>query len=92
MVLHERLYLSKHLVCSQEPLLQQVFQSSQWSLAIPTESPSKFKVKRKQDHYDAWKAKPLCGQFARETDGCSDVSQQWKWLSNSNLKKEPKAS
>ena len=89
-VLHERLSLSKHLASSREPLLQQVFQSSQWS--SPPGSPSKFKATRKQDHYDAWKAKPLHGQFARETDGCIDVSQQWKWLSNSNLKKKPKAS
>ena len=29
---------------------------------------------------DAWKLKPLCGQFARENDGSIDVSQQWKWL------------
>jgi len=28
------------------------------------------------------------GQFAREIDGSIDVSQQWKWLNNSNLKKE----
>jgi len=57
-VVHERLSLSnyKHLACSQEPLLQQVFQCSQWS-SLP-ESPSKFKTKRKQEHFDAWKAKP----------------------------------
>ena len=43
----------------------------------------------KQDHYDAWKAKPLHGQFARETDGCIDVSQQWKWLSNLKKNRRP---
>ena len=85
-VLHECLSLSKNLACNQEPLLQQVFQSSQWS--SPPESPSKFKATRKQDHYDAWKEKSLPGQFSRVTDSCIDVSQQWKWLSNSNPKKE----
>ena len=76
-VLHKRLSLSKHLTSSQEPLLQQAFQSSQWS--SPPESPSKFKATRKQDHYDAWKEKSLPGQFSRETDGCIDISQQRKW-------------
>ena len=28
------------------------------------------------------------GQLAREIDGCITVSQQWKWLLNSNLKKK----
>jgi len=56
-VVHERLSLSKHMACSQEPLLQQVFQCSQWS--FPPQSPSKFKAKRKQEYFDAWKAKPV---------------------------------
>lgn len=76
------LSVSKHLACSDEPLLQQVFQCS-----FPPEFPSKLKAKRKQDHYDAWKSKPLHGPFIREIDGCIDM---WKWLSNSNLKKETK--
>ena len=42
-VLHEHLSLSKHLVCSDEPLLQQAFQCSQWS--SPPESPSKLKAR-----------------------------------------------
>ena len=40
------------------------------------------------DDDDAWKLKPLCGQFTRENGGSIDASQQWKWLNNSNLKKE----
>jgi len=85
-VFHEQLSLRKYLISSEEPLLQQAFECSQWS--FPPESPSKFKAKRKQDHYDAWKLKPLHGQFVREVDGSIDVSQQWKWLNISNLMKE----
>ena len=74
------------MASSEEPLLQTVFQCSQWS--APLESPSKFKSTRQQNHFDAWKTKPLHGQFVREIDGCYDASQQWRWLFNSNLKKE----
>jgi len=73
MVFHERLSLRKYLIYSEEPLLQQIFKCSQWS--FPPESPSKFKAKRKQD---AWKSKPLHGEFAREIDRSIDVSQQCK--------------
>ena len=85
-VSRKHLSLSKYLASTKELLLQQVFKCSQWS--FPPESPSKFKAKRKHEHYDAWKSKPLHGQFVREIDGCIDLSQQWKWLHYSNLKKE----
>jgi len=47
---------------------------------FPPESPSKFMAKSKQDHYDAWKSKPLHGQFAMEIDDSIVASPQWKWL------------
>jgi len=85
-VQHEQLSMQKYLACSTEPLLQLVYQCSQ--SPAPLESPSKFKTRRKQEHFEAWKAKPLHGQFVREIDGVVDLSQQWKWLMGSNLNKE----
>ena len=75
-VLHEQVSMLKYLACSIEPLLQTVYQCSHCS--APLESPSKFKSNRKQDHFEAWKGKPLHGQFVREIDGSVDYSQQWK--------------
>ena len=85
-ILHEQLSIQKYLACSAEPLLQTVYQSSKHS--TPLGSPTKFKAKRKQEHFEAWRDKPLHGQFVREIADAVDVSQQWRWLSGSNLNKE----
>ena len=65
-VQHEQLSMQKYLACSTEPLLQLVYQFSQCS--APPESPSKFKNRQKQEHFEAWKVKPLHRQFVREID------------------------
>ena len=85
-MLHEQLSIKKYLACSAETLLQTVYQSSQHS--TPLESLTKFKAKRKLEHFEAWRDKPLHGQFAREIVDTIDVSQEWRWLSSSNLNKE----
>jgi len=53
-----------------------VYQSSQHS--TPLESPTKFKARHKHEHFEAWRDKPLNGQFAivREIADAVDVSQQ----------------
>jgi len=67
----------------EEPLLQAVHGESWWSSL--QESPSKFKARISDEHFGAWKDKPLHGQFI--VDGV-DIKQQWSWLFNSKLKKE----
>ena len=67
-------------------LLQAVYQGSQWRGL--EEFPATFKNRRSNEHLEAWRDKPLHGQFIRELDDCIDLQQQWSWLHNSNLKKE----
>ena len=52
------------------------------------ELPATFKNRRSNEHFEAWRDKPLHGQFIRELDDGIDLPQQWSWLHNSNLKKE----
>ena len=61
---HEQLSLAKYLATTEEPLLQAVSQGSQWSGHV--DSPSQFKTRRLNEHFEAWTDKPLHGQFIRE--------------------------
>jgi len=72
-ILYKELSVNKYSACSTVPLLQAVYQCFQCS--APLESTSKFKTSRRQEHLEAWKTKPLHGQFAREITGSIDVSQ-----------------
>ena len=86
-VLHyEKLSLAQYLANNDEPLLQAVYQESQWRGL--EELPATFKNRRSNEHLEAWRDKPLHGQFIRELDDGIDLQQQWSWLCNSNLKKE----
>ena len=66
-----QLLLAKYLATNGEPLLQAVFQGSQWSGL--EESPSIFKNRRTIEHLEAWKDKPLHGQFIRQLNDGIDV-------------------
>ena len=65
---HERLSLAKYLTGKEEPLLQVVHQEPQWSSL--QESPSKFKDRASNEHFDAWRNKPymvsLSGNLQRQ--------------------------
>jgi len=56
---HEQLSLAKYLASKEEPLLQAVYRESQ--LGSLQESPSKFKARTSDEHFKAWKDKPLHG-------------------------------
>jgi len=64
-ILHEQLSIKKYLACSAEPLLQTVYQSSQHSTSL--ESPTNFKAKRKQEHFEAWRDYQVLGLLSTFT-------------------------
>ena len=72
---HERLSLAKYLTGKEEPLLQVVHQEPQWSSL--QESPSKFKDRASNEHFEARRNKPLHGPFIRELNDGVDLKQQW---------------
>ena len=71
---HEQLSLAKYLATTEKPLLQAVSQGSQWSGHV--DSPSQFKTRRLNEHFEAWRDKPLHGQFIRELNDRIDLQKE----------------